>query len=384
MDLEQARYRTFDDLRVFCYRVASVVGSMMSHVIGFAAESRDEVLARATELGFAMQIANILRDIGEDRDRGRVYLPQEDLDRFGCSEASLRARVRNPAFEALMRLEVARARAFHESARPGIALAFSRRPFRRSHRLRCLLLASSRESKLRATMFSQPPRLRSRHSKILDHRPAPGRPRAGRALDDVVNGRPAFVPRRALRPCAALRLLLFFRLAIAHRSDRRMDHGPHAVALRGASALPRPVPGRSLSPSPELSPRSASRCSSLGVRGGRRRFLSGTSRRARRPRRPPCSSAIRASPVACPSGSRRHSRSRIGLRRRSVCLAALSSLPRCRPALRPWPSKATSATALSPGAPCNRSPSSPSTLLPLASARAWCARPSRRRRRSMA
>lgn len=122
MDLEQARYRTFDDLRVFCYRVASVVGSMMSHVIGFAAESRDEVHARATELGFAMQIANILRGIGEDRDRGRVYLPQEDLDRFGCSESSLRARVRNPAFEALMRLEAARARAFHESARPGVAL----------------------------------------------------------------------------------------------------------------------------------------------------------------------------------------------------------------------------------------------------------------------
>jgi len=122
MDLEQTRYATFADLRVFCYRVASVVGLMMSHVIGFAAEDRDEVRLRATELGIAMQLTNILRDIGEDLDRGRVYLPQEDLDRFGYSEAGLRARVRNPAFEALMRFEVARARAFYDSARTGIAL----------------------------------------------------------------------------------------------------------------------------------------------------------------------------------------------------------------------------------------------------------------------
>ncbi len=122
MDLEQTRYATFADLRVFCYRVASVVGLMMSHVIGFAAGNRGEVLGRAVDLGIAMQLTNILRDIGEDLDRGRIYLPQEDLDRFGYSEKSFRARLHNPAFETLMRFQAARARAFYEAARPGIGL----------------------------------------------------------------------------------------------------------------------------------------------------------------------------------------------------------------------------------------------------------------------
>ena len=118
MDLNATRYRTFDDLRVFCYRVASVVGLMMSHVIGY----RDPALPHAIDLGIAMQITNILRDVGEDLDRGRIYLPEEDLDRFGYSEADLRARVNNPAFRELMKFEAARARAYYRSAEPGIQL----------------------------------------------------------------------------------------------------------------------------------------------------------------------------------------------------------------------------------------------------------------------
>lgn len=118
MDLNATRYRTFDDLRVFCYRVASVVGLMMSHVIGY----RDPALPHAIDLGIAMQLTNILRDVGEDLDRGRIYLPNEDLERFGYSEADLRARVNNPAFRELMKFEATRARAYYRSAEPGIQL----------------------------------------------------------------------------------------------------------------------------------------------------------------------------------------------------------------------------------------------------------------------
>jgi len=118
MDLNATRYRTFEELRIFCYRVASVVGLMMSHVIGF----RDPALPHAIDLGIAMQLTNILRDVGEDLDRSRIYLPQEDLDRFGYTETDLRARVNNPAFRDLMKFEAARARTYYASAEPGISL----------------------------------------------------------------------------------------------------------------------------------------------------------------------------------------------------------------------------------------------------------------------
>jgi phytoene synthase len=122
MDAANTRYPDFASLRLFCYRVASVVGLMMSHVIGFPAAQRDLVLARAASLGIAMQLTNILRDIGEDLNRGRIYLPSEDLARFGYTEADLGARTRNHAFRELMRFEAARARAFYNEANPGIAL----------------------------------------------------------------------------------------------------------------------------------------------------------------------------------------------------------------------------------------------------------------------
>jgi phytoene synthase len=118
MDLNATRYRTFDELRVFCYRVASVVGLMMSYVIGY----RDPALPHAIDLGIAMQLTNILRDVGEDLDRGRVYLPEEDLQRFGYTENDLRARVNSPAFLELMKFEADRAREYYRSAEPGIQL----------------------------------------------------------------------------------------------------------------------------------------------------------------------------------------------------------------------------------------------------------------------
>ena len=123
MDLNQTRYATFQELKIFCYRVASVVGLMMSHVIGFADPgSADQALPRAVELGYAMQLTNILRDIGEDLARNRVYLPQDEMESFGYSEAQLRAHVRNDAFRALMRHQVDRARSYYRQGNEGIGL----------------------------------------------------------------------------------------------------------------------------------------------------------------------------------------------------------------------------------------------------------------------
>ncbi len=118
MDLENTRYETFDDLRVFCYRVASVVGLMMTHVIGF----RGDALRYAIDLGIAMQLTNILRDLGEDLERGRIYLPASEMERFGYSAAQFRGRVRNEAFAELMRFQVRRARRYYAESEPGIAL----------------------------------------------------------------------------------------------------------------------------------------------------------------------------------------------------------------------------------------------------------------------
>lgn len=118
MDLNGVRYDNFEQLRVFCYRVASVVGLMMMHVIGFEGDPT----AYATDLGIAMQLTNILRDVGEDLRLGRVYLPAEEMRRFGYSEVALRAGIRNAQFRELMAFQVSRARAFYRSATPGIPM----------------------------------------------------------------------------------------------------------------------------------------------------------------------------------------------------------------------------------------------------------------------
>ncbi len=123
MDLNCQRYRTFDELRVFCYRVASVVGLMMSHVIGFENPSQMESgLPYAIDLGIAMQLTNILRDLGEDWQRGRVYLPLEELAQFDYPVEQLGQGERNGAFRALMEFQIARARRYYQAAAPGIPL----------------------------------------------------------------------------------------------------------------------------------------------------------------------------------------------------------------------------------------------------------------------
>ncbi len=123
MDLTRSRYPDFPSLRLFCYRVASVVGLMMSWVIGFENPvDRERALPHAIDLGIAMQLTNILRDIGEDRSRGRIYIPQDEMARFGYSEESLLAGERNRAFSNLMSFQVERARAYYEQGNKGIPL----------------------------------------------------------------------------------------------------------------------------------------------------------------------------------------------------------------------------------------------------------------------
>ena len=118
MDLSDTSYLDFASLRVFCYRVASVVGLMMCHVIGF----RGPAPAHAIDLGIALQLTNILRDVGEDLRRGRVYLPAEDLARFGYHVADLRAAIVDDRFRALMQFQIERAEEYYRRAEPGIAL----------------------------------------------------------------------------------------------------------------------------------------------------------------------------------------------------------------------------------------------------------------------
>lgn len=115
MDLTTFSYATFADLRLYCWRVASAVGLACIHLWGFRDDRAKELAENA---GIAFQLTNILRDLKEDAARGRVYLPAEDLARFGYDEVRLRHGVRDEAFRALMRFQVERARSYYERARP--------------------------------------------------------------------------------------------------------------------------------------------------------------------------------------------------------------------------------------------------------------------------
>jgi 15-cis-phytoene synthase len=114
-DLEPRRMETFDQLRRYCYQVASVVGLTAIHVFGFDTKS---ALPLAAKCGVAFQLTNILRDIREDAERDRIYLPAEDLRQYGVSEEDLRMGHRTDNFLALMRFEAARARAYYDESRP--------------------------------------------------------------------------------------------------------------------------------------------------------------------------------------------------------------------------------------------------------------------------
>jgi 15-cis-phytoene synthase len=114
MDLTGARYETFDDLSLYCYRVASTIGLICVEIFGYQnPRTRDY----AVNLGTALQLVNILRDVQRDAQRGRIYFPREDLDRFGISPAELLAGKYNDPFIELMQFECDRARHYFDLAR---------------------------------------------------------------------------------------------------------------------------------------------------------------------------------------------------------------------------------------------------------------------------
>jgi phytoene synthase len=117
MDLAKQRYENFEELRLYCYRVASTVGLMAAQIIGY---NNSVALDYAIDLGIAMQLTNILRDVGEDAQNGRIYIPLEDIHRFGYSQAELLAGIVNPSFIELMKFQITRARRYYQQALPGI------------------------------------------------------------------------------------------------------------------------------------------------------------------------------------------------------------------------------------------------------------------------
>lgn len=113
MDVTHQGYATFSELRRYCYRVASVVGFICLRIFG---DQEERGRTYAENLGLALQLTNILRDVDSDRARGRIYIPAEDLRAFGYSEDALARRERSAAFLALMRFQADRARAFFAAA----------------------------------------------------------------------------------------------------------------------------------------------------------------------------------------------------------------------------------------------------------------------------
>ncbi|MFN9693614.1 MAG: phytoene synthase [Synechococcaceae cyanobacterium] len=127
MDVQQHRYADFDDLRLYCYRVAGTVGLMTQAVMGLDPayttapwSARPDPTEAALALGIANQLTNILRDVGEDRGRGRIYLPQADLRHFGYSEAELMAGTVNDSWRALMAFQLERAREWFRRSEAGV------------------------------------------------------------------------------------------------------------------------------------------------------------------------------------------------------------------------------------------------------------------------
>jgi len=118
MDLTRRRWATFDDLHEYCYMVASTVGLLCIEIFGHRHASAREY---ALDLGVAFQLTNILRDVTEDAQRDRVYLPLDDLDGFGCTEEELLAGRYSPRVAALMAFECGRARAYYLRARGALA-----------------------------------------------------------------------------------------------------------------------------------------------------------------------------------------------------------------------------------------------------------------------
>ena len=124
MDATPRRFQTFDDLEPYCHRVASSVGLMCAEIFGY---QDSQVLTYATDLGVALQLTNILRDVGVDLARDRLYVPLDEMARFGCEEADLRAGRMTPPVRALLAHQGARARQVFEEARAALPREDARR-----------------------------------------------------------------------------------------------------------------------------------------------------------------------------------------------------------------------------------------------------------------
>lgn len=131
MDLHRSRYETFDDLELYCYRVAGTVGLMSTTVMGidtqlqtapWSQQQQLDPTPQAIALGIANQLTNILRDVGEDARRGRIYLPLADLATFDYTEADLLTGVVDDRWRAVMAFQIERARRFYAEAESGIGL----------------------------------------------------------------------------------------------------------------------------------------------------------------------------------------------------------------------------------------------------------------------
>ena len=136
MDIDHVRYPDFKSLNLYCYRVAGVVGEVAASIFGGADDADERAVRRyAHELGLAFQLTNIIRDVGEDARRGRIYLPRDELAQFGVREADILAGRDGPAFQALMAHQFERASACYDRAlaalpararraqRPGLVMA---------------------------------------------------------------------------------------------------------------------------------------------------------------------------------------------------------------------------------------------------------------------
>lgn len=125
MDIDQTRYTSFSQLRSHCQRVTGTVALMMTHVVGF----RGPALEYMADLGLAVELTAVLRDVGEQLAHGRIYLPLEELEAHGYSEGDLEKHLRNDAFRAMMRFHAGRARGYYQKAEPGLQLLDQRGRF---------------------------------------------------------------------------------------------------------------------------------------------------------------------------------------------------------------------------------------------------------------
>lgn len=133
MDLVQHRYASFKDLALYCYRVASVVGLLAAEIFGY----RDRhTLKYAHDLGIAFQLTNIVRDVYEDAQRNRIYLPLDELQQFGVQEKDILQKKESPAFHDLMRFQAERANRYYDQA-------FSQLPDEDRYNQRCGLIMAA-------------------------------------------------------------------------------------------------------------------------------------------------------------------------------------------------------------------------------------------------